>query len=67
MFKKNLYFAKTTEREISQVELAEKIGIDPATLSAKVNNKRPFTVAEVEAITDILKLSVKDRNAIFFG
>ena len=49
---------------VSQV--AEALGVDPSTLSMKVNNKRPFTIAEVEDVSKLLKLSVKDRNTIFF-
>ena len=64
---RKLLLSKCYAKEMSQVALAEAIGIDPATLSAKVNNKRPFTVAEVEDIANVLKLSVKDRNSIFFG
>lgn len=67
MVNRTLLLSKCYAKEMSQVALAEAIGIDPATLSAKVNNKRPFTIAEVENISKELKLSVKDRNAIFFG
>ena len=55
------------ENGYSQVGLAEALGVDPSTLSMKVNNKRPFTIAEVEDVSKLLKLTVKDRNTIFFG
>lgn len=67
MVNRQLFIAKSMENGYSQVGLAEALGVDPSTLSMKVNNKRPFTIAEVEDVSKLLKLTVKDRNTIFFG
>lgn len=67
MVNRQLFLAKSMENGYSQVGLAEALGVDPSTLSMKVNNKRPFTIAEVEDVSKLLKLTVKDRNTIFFG
>lgn len=46
--------------------IADKMGISRVSLSNKVNNKTPFNQYEIASITDILHLSVKTKNAIFF-
>lgn len=52
---------------ITMEELANKIGISSASLSYKANNKREFTSTEIKAISDVLGLSVEDREMIFFA
>lgn len=52
------------ELGITQKELAEKIGINMSTLSAKINGKRQFTVEEVFKIFEVLE--VDNYEGYFF-
>ena len=52
---------------ITMTQLSEMVHITLATLSRKVNNLSEFTVSEVKTISDILNLSVDDRERIFFA
>jgi transcriptional regulator with XRE-family HTH domain len=47
--------------------LADMLGIDPSTLSRKINNKTEFTASEIDILCRLLKISAKDRMAIFFA
>lgn len=64
---RELFMSRVRRADTTCEKLATDINIDPATLSAKVNNKREFTLAEVKAISAKLKLSKADVNAIFFN
>lgn len=46
--------------------LANKIGIAPSTLSAKLNNKYSFTIAEIEAIRKALEIGKGEIGIYFF-
>ena len=52
--------AGTTCREIS-----EELGINPATLSAKMNGKQPFTLWEAYQILSMLDLPESEINTYF--
>lgn len=54
-------------KHISMDELAKRIGISTASLSYKTNNKREFTSTEIKMISEVLCLSVADREMIFFA
>ena len=59
--------AALVERGFTLSELAGDIGVSTATLSYKLNNKRPFLTTEIKAIQHVLNLSNKERDEIFFG
>ena len=46
--------------------LAAKIGISRTTLSAKMTNKRPFTLEEVNKICEVLQISNAKRIGEIF-
>ena len=48
-------------------EVAEAIKISRQSYSYKVNNIREFTVSEIMAISDVLGLTVEEKEAIFFS
>lgn len=58
--------AKMTEKNITQAQMAKRIGIDPSTFNRKINNKEGdnLTVKEVEKIMDIL--SIDNPSEYFF-
>lgn len=49
---------------LNQSEVAKKAGMNPATLSQKLNGKFEFTRPEMEALSEILEADVKE---LFFA
>jgi hypothetical protein len=47
--------------------VAQQIGLTTYGFSLKANNKSEFKANEIEALCRLLKISVKDRMAIFFA
>jgi len=47
-------------------QIAESIGMDKATFSTKINGKRVFSLAEIEALRRSLSLSDKKVVFLFF-
>lgn len=55
------------EKNITQDILAKKIGLQPPTLSQKLNNKAKFKQGEISRICDILDISASEIGAYFFS
>ena len=51
---------------ITAGELAEMVGMSRPSLSYKINNQRMFTVNEISKISEILGLSLIEKERIFF-
>ena len=51
---------------ITAGELAEMVGMSRPSLSYKINNQRLFTVNEISKISEILGLSLIEKERIFF-
>ncbi len=47
--------------------IANYCGLTPAGLMNKVNNKGDFKASEIQKLSSLLKLSVAQREAIFFA
>lgn len=58
---------KIKECGFTQATLADAIGINKGTLSAKLNNQSYFTTLEIIAICKALKIAFKDIPAYFFA
>lgn len=59
---------KIVERGLNISELAEKIGIDRATLYRKLGgNGESFSIRDADLISKALELSIDEVNAIFFA
>lgn len=56
--------AKMTELNITQKDLALKLGISIQNLNAKLNGRAVFNISEAAKITNILKL--EDPVEVFF-
>ena len=54
-------------RGLTQIELANEMGVTPVTLSNKINNKIEFKASEIRNIADILGLDNLDIMAIFMN
>ena len=52
---------------LTQIELANEMGVTPVTLSNKINNKVEFKASEIRNIADILGLDNLDIMAIFMN
>lgn len=63
----NLLRGKIVERGTNVSEVAEKMGIDKATLYRRIADGDAFTIGEAQKITDILNLSHDEAVAIFFS
>lgn len=60
--------AAMVERGVNTADLADRIGINRATLYRKIAAQgEGFTIGEAEAITSALHLSAAESTAIFFG
>ena len=53
-------------RGLKKMYIAEQIGVDRSTFWQKMTRKAQFTIDEVEKITNVLSLSKKERDDIFF-
>lgn len=59
---------KMVECQVNVAELAQKIGIDRATLYRKINTDgKNFTIEEADIIAKELDLSYEEVNSIFFA
>lgn len=47
--------------------ISKKVGINRTSLYNKISGKTEFSASEIESISDVLRLSVKERNEIFFA
>ena len=65
----NLLLLKDKIKEINVPlsTIAEKMGISRQTLYLKLSGERYFKMSEANAISDILRLTNRERNDIFFG
>lgn len=57
---------KFAERNVSQTEVAKRIGINPSTLARKMGGDSEFTRTEIIMITKLLDLTKDEMNAVFF-
>lgn len=55
------------EKQITQAELAEKLGIKPCTVNQKLNGKRVLSLDEAEAIAEVLGIDTGDFGKYFFS
>lgn len=47
--------------------IAKQLGISSYALQLKIDNRNEFKVSEVNKLSALLSLSVKERDAIFFN
>ncbi len=59
---------KIIEHNLTQKDIAKKMGIDKSTFSRKLsNNGKGFTVEEIHKMVDIIPLSKEEAVDIFFN
>ena len=47
--------------------IAQQLGITAYALTLKINNKSEFKGSEMQILGKLLKMSARDKNAIFFA
>ena len=67
MFKKNEFKAEVVRKGLTLAEVARELGLDPASLSRKINGNSDFYRGEIERIINLLNLSGEDVLRIFFA
>ena len=58
---------KITDSGMTIVAICRKTGIKRETLYNKMSNKSEFLASEMAALSDVLRLTVDERDAIFFA
>lgn len=56
-----------TKARITKRELAKQLGISEMSLYNKIHNISEFKASEIRHLSEILELSDRDRQAIFFA
>lgn len=51
----------------TQAEFAQALGMDPASLSLKLNNRRDWTRTEIERACDLLGIPLEEAGPYFFA
>lgn len=67
MVNTNLFKAALVRNGMNTQDLAERIGMLRQSLSYRINNIVEFRISEVEKISQILGLSLEEKNLIFFA
>lgn len=67
MFNKNKLKAKFTENGLTIEQVAQILGINPATLHRKLAGESEFTRNEIAMLKNSLQISLDEINAIFFA
>lgn len=59
--------AKIIEHNLTQVNVAQILGISTASLNAKINNRSEFKASEIRILTASLKLTSDEMQQIFLN
>lgn len=63
----NKLLGRMKEKKMTQENLAKRIGLQPPTLSQKLNNKGKFKQTEISKICHILDIPDKEIGQYFFA
>lgn len=67
MFERNKFRARVIEKGLSMEQVAERLKINVATLYRKMNGTSDFTRNEIQVVKEMLNLSIRDADQIFFA
>lgn len=59
--------AEIISKNMTMKELAKRLGISRTTLWRKINNPNMFTLADIRAISSVLKLNRAEVASVFFN
>jgi transcriptional regulator with XRE-family HTH domain len=66
MFNFSKLLGKIKEKNLTQEEVALKIGMNKGTFSSKINGKSYFTAKEISKICQLLNISPSEIGLYFF-
>ena len=67
MINSNKLKGRMRELQITQADLAAKLGISPCTVSQKINNVRAFDLEEAEVVCGVLAIRPEEFSNYFFA
>lgn len=67
MFNRKKFRGQVIEKGFTLDEIANKIGVNPATLYRKMSGESDFSRKEIQDISAVLRLSDEDIMLIFFA
>lgn len=67
MFNEPLFKYMIQRRQLTLADVADKMGINEATLYRKMKGKSDFTRAEIQLLKDILGMSDLESIKVFFA
>lgn len=62
----NALRSKIETKGLKYKAIAENLGITPYCLQRKINNENEFKVSEVDKLSNMLGLTLQEKEAIFF-
>ena len=67
MTDKNLLYYFVKRAGFKNKDIAEAIGITPSGYTLKISNKSDFRQSEIKTISDLLSLTIEERDRVFFA
>lgn len=67
MFNKALFQYEVNKKGLTFNLIADRLGVNPATLYRKMNGSSDFTRAEIQMLRNILNLNADESDKIFFA
>lgn len=65
MFNRALFQYAVDRKNMTMLSVADRLGVNPATLYRKVHGQSDFTRGEIQLLREILGLTVREADAIF--
>ena len=67
MTDKNLLYYYVKRAGFKNKDIAKAIGVTPSGYTLKISNKSDFRQSEIKTISDLLSLTVEERDRVFFA
>lgn len=67
MFDKKKFRIKMIENDLTMEQVAEYLNISVVTLYRKTNGVSDFTRNEIQLLKELLRLTIKEANQVFFA
>ena len=67
MTDKNLLYYFVKRSGFKNKDIAKAIGVTPSGYTLKISNKSDFRQSEIKTISDLLSLTIEERDRVFFA